>query len=175
MSDKDKLLQAFRAGLQNGYKQQRGMQKTDDIIEFIKSNWKFFSSTKAEVQKAAEAMGANGIEYSVDSLCDQLGVPENVFFKRSPVKDIGKAILNFRKSKLFELFLNCCKEKFGNEACVFVVAGKSSIVITNMQTRMENADLLCYIRSAGTVNDIHIFRADEAPTRLPTLFNHSED
>ena len=176
MSDRDKLVQAFREGLQKGYKQQRGLQKTDDIIDFIKTHWKFFCRSRSEVIDAANAMGTNGIKYSVDSLCDQLGVPGNVFFKRSPVKDIGRAVLNFRKSKLLEMFLNCCRPEMGDEACVFVVAGLSSIVITNMQTCLDNADLLCYIRSNDdTANDIHIFRADEAPMRLPTLFNHSED
>ena len=175
MSDRDKLVQAFKEGLQNGYKQQRGLQKTDDIIDFIKTHWKLFCRSRNEMMAAANAMGTNGIKYGVDSLCDQLAVPGNIFFKRSPVKDIGKAILNFRKSKLFEMFLGCCRPEFGNEACVFVVAGQSSIVITNMQTHLDNADLLCYIRSNGTANDIHIFRADEAPLRLPTHCNHSDE
>lgn len=170
------LLDEMAAAMRASMKTQRAQQKSEDIIDFIRSNWRFFCRSKGEMEEYVHSMGSNGVPYGVDSLCDMLGIPTNVFFKRSPVKDIGGAILDFRKSKLFELFTNCSLNMNSNShlACLFVVAGKKSIVITNMQTTVPDQGMVCYTPSSSGY-DIHIFKAEEAPLRLPNLFNHTED
>lgn len=176
MSDNSDLISVMNGMLEADWKRQKRLQKTDDIIEFIAANWRLFTCSRAQMKQAVDSLGMRGTTYSVDSLCDLLGVPPYVFFKRSPVKDVGAAILNFKRSKLYELFEKCSLSMNSNShlACLFVVAGTKSIVITNMQTTIPENGLVCYVPSASGY-DIHIFRADEAHLRLPNLFNPKED
>ena len=175
MADRKEMMEAMRARLKADYRQQANQQKSDDIIEFIKSNWKFFVSRRGEMTTAVQSLGTPGHPYSVDGLCDVLGVPTNVLFKRSPVKDVGAAILDFPNSQLWKLFMKC-SEAVGEEICLFVVAGTKSICITDMQTRMESGTMLIhFVPVVDSVQDIHIFKVKEAPERLPNLFNHEEN
>lgn len=175
MPDRREMMVAMRERMQANYRQQAKQQKSDDIIEFIKSNWKFFVSRRGEMTTAVQSLGTSGQPYSVDGLCDVLGVPTNVLFKRSPVKDIGAAMLDFPNSQLWKLFMKC-SEAVGSEICLFIVAGTKSICITDMQTRMEPGTMLIhFVPAIESVQDIHIFKAKEAPERLPNLFNHQED
>lgn len=176
MSNNAAAIMAMRESMQADYKRQKRMKKTDDIIEFIASNWKLFTGSRTQMKQAVDSLGHNGVPYSVDGLCDLLGVPDNVYFKRSPVKDIGAAILDFKHSKLMELLLKCTEAQNGKDVCMFVVAGKSSICITDMQTTMTPGMMLIHLVPAiEFVQDIHIFKAAEASERLPNLFNHAED
>lgn len=176
MTDRTALMQAMRDNLKANYRQQAKQQKSDDIIEFIKTNWKLFTASRGEMLTAVQSLGSNGIPYSVDGLCDALGIPDNVLFKRSPVKDIGAAILDFRKNKLWDIFQKCLEVRgvTQKEICLFVVAGKKSICITNMATSYGDLGMLCYL-PMGSENDIHIFKAADAPYRLPYLFKHEEN
>jgi hypothetical protein len=163
----------FMESVGEAYAQQKKLVKSDDIIDFIKTNWRFFCSNRNEMKNALDMLGVQ-VPYTVDALCDQLGIPSNVFFKRSPVKDVSGALLKFGDSKYMELFLKCCQNSDNGEACVFVVAGKHSIVITNMQTSFNPGELIMYYKSAGDHADIHIFPYADAPSRMPNLFYHNE-
>ena len=175
MTDRTALMQAMRDNLKANYRQQAKQQKSDDIIEFIKTNWKLFAASRGEMLTAVQSLGSNGIPYSVDGRCDVLGIPDNVLFKRSPVKDVGAAILDFKKNKLWDIFQKCLevRDVTQKEICLFVVAGLKSIAITNMQTQYTGS-MLCYLPMGGE-NDIHIFKAADAPYRLPYLFKHEEN
>lgn len=176
MSSRNEMIQTTIARIKRSYQQQAKQQKSDDIIEFIKTNWKLFTARRSEMAAAVQSLGSPGIPYSVDGLCDVLGIPTNVYFKRSPVKDIGAAILNFKSSKLMELFLKCTEAQNGNDVCMFVVAGKSSICVTDMQTNMEGGMMLIHLRPPiEFIQDIHIFTVADAPYRLPHLFQHDEE
>lgn len=161
--------EAFFNGLKEAVKQQRREQKSDDIIMFISSNWRIFSRQgKAGMNNAMEMLGRD-VPYKVDSLCDLLGIPDNVYFKRSPVADIGGALLNFPGSSLLKLFEACVAQSANREACLFVVAGQKSICITNMQTRFEEAVYDFFYRHPDY--EIHVFKAADAVHRLKNLFN----
>jgi hypothetical protein len=121
---------------------------------------------------AKEQLGRD-TTYSVDSLCDLLGIPTFVYFKRSPVADIGGALLDFGSSKLFELFNKCIAAQPSHEAVLFVVAGKKSLCITNMQTHFETTNY--DFRYWNDKTEIHVFKAADAQLRLPNLFNPKED
>lgn len=166
MDDKN----AFFEALHEGMKQQKKAQRSDDIITFITDNWKIFSpNNRGAMIEAYRSLGRD-VTYSVDSLCDALGIPSNVYFKRSPVADIGGAILNFENSSLLKLFDTCVEKSERGEVCLFIVAGTKSICITNMQTHFEEAVL--DIKFKRPESEIHIFKAKDASHRLRNLFNH---
>ena len=179
MTDRTALMQAMRDNLKANYRQQAKQQKSDDIIEFIKANWKLFTASRGEMLTAVQSLGSSGsFPYSVDGLCDTLGIPSNVYFKRSPVKDVGNAILDFPKTKLYEIFQKCKQAQEDNEynackyICLFVVAGKKSICITDFPIEYPSDDIICYLPAT---DDIHIFKAADAMYRLPHLFKHEEN
>lgn len=164
-------LKAFMSDIGEAYRKQKGIQKSDDIINFISTNWKLFVPTRSDMVTITSQLGGQ-IAYTVDALCDALGVPENVYFKRTPVVDIGGTLLNFEKSKLLDLFRKCREVSENGEACLFVVAGQKSICITNMQTQTETCNYDFWYRDDK--DEIHVFRAAEAQNRLPNLFNPKE-
>lgn len=175
MANGKEMMSAMKASIKANYRQQAKQQKSDDIIEFIKANWKLFTARRSEMAAAVQSLGSPGIPYSVDGLCDVLGIPDNVLFKRSPVKDVGNAVLNFPNTKLYEIFDKCYEARGQEEICLFIVAGKSSIVITNMPIQFPPDDMICYLPAGLGINDIQIFRAADAPYRLPHLFQHDEE
>ena len=177
MASNKEMMSKMMSSIKANYKQQAKQQKSDDIIEFIKSNWKLFTARRSDMVTAVQSLGSPGVPYSVDGLCDVLGIPSNVLFKRSPVKDVGNAILDFPKTKLFELFRKCIevRDVTDQEICLFVVAGLKSIVITNMSTSYCCGGMLCYFPMGSRENDIHIFKAADAPYRMPQLFKHDEE
>lgn len=176
MANGKEMMSAMKASIKANYRQQAKQQKSDDIIEFIKTNWKLFTARRSEMAAAVQSLGSPGIPYSVDGLCDVLGIPTNVYFKRSPVKDIGSAILGFQNNKLRDIFQKCLavQDATEKEICLFIVAGLKSICITNMATSYGDCGMLCYL-PMGFENDIHIFKVADAPYRLPQLFQHDEE
>ena len=163
-------LQGFLGDIGAAYKEEKRKQRSNDIIDFIAANWRFFTPTRSAMNAIVSQLGQQ-VPYTVDAFCDQLGIPSNVYFKRSPVADIGATLLDFEGSKLFELFQGCLKAH--REACLFVVAGKKSVVITNMQLHFETVRY--DFRYWDGDNEIHVFKASEAAERLPNLFNPKEN
>lgn len=162
----------FAALMKAEYKAQKQQQKSEDIIEFIRSNWPIFCAKRRDMDDAVEQLGVT-LPYSVDSLCSLLAMPADVWFKRSPVADITKAVLNFKDSAFHKLFEQCRNASTNGEACLFIVAGTQSLVITNMQTSIPDNCMVCYYKTPDeNENDIHIFKAKEANVRLATLFQN---
>ena len=164
-------LNNFMADMKAAYQQERRQQKSNDIIQFITDHWKLFARSKSEMFAVTRQLG-NQLPYTVDALCDALGLPTCVFFKRSPVKDVAGAILSFPGSSLLELFLKCKEVTSNKEACLVLVAGTKSIVITNMQTSFDNCQYDIWYRCDD--DEIHIFHIKDAALRLPKLFNPEE-
>jgi hypothetical protein len=92
-----------------------------------------------------------------------------VFFKRSPVKDIGGALLNFENSSMLKLFDECAALSDNGEACLFIVGGKHSICVTNMQT--DFAEAVCDLVCRRPDSEVHVFKATDAWHRLHNLFH----
>ena len=91
----DEMLALFRDGLREAKKQ----RKSDDILDFIKANWKLFTATRSQMQTLCEELEQRG-DLSVTALAEALGLPETVLFKKVKVVDTAKLVLNFRKSEL---------------------------------------------------------------------------
>lgn len=168
----DDARKAFMATIGDAWKQQKRLQRSDDILNWIAEHWRLFCSKKSDMNAAISQLGKT-VPYNVDSLCDLLGIPTYVYFKRSPVTDIGGTLLSFGKSKLLELFKKCREVQKNHEACLFVIAGQKSICITNMQTAFENCD--CDFWYKDDQDEIHVFKATEAGNRLPNLFTPEEN
>ena len=164
-------LDGFMSDMRAAYQQERRQQKSNDIIQFITEHWKLFARSRSEMSAVTSQLG-NQLPHTVDALCDALGLPTNVFFKRSPVKDVAAAILNFPSSQLLELFQKCKAVVKNGEACLVLVAGQKSIVITNMQTSFDNCKYDIWYRCDD--DEIHIFHIRDAAMRLPNLFTPKE-
>ena len=172
MTDLDR--DAFMDALSSAMRRQKREQKSDDIIEFLKAHWNWFFHRRRDMLQLLDGMGSQ-FPATVDAVCDQLGVPENVWFKRTPINEIKQLYLNFETSKARKLFINCVEKSRNHEACLFLVTGQSSMCITNMQTTFPPGRLICYHKSTGALPDIHLFKANELPIRLPNLFKRGED
>lgn len=166
-------LNGFFSDIQAGLKQQRAARKSDDIIEFIESHWRFFVSRRREMKEALAQLGTPQFPYTVDSLCDLLGIPDNVYFKRLKCADVGAEVLSFGTSKLLKTFEDCLAMGH-REVLLFAVAGKKSICVTNMQTSFAEGQFICYIKRGENDRDIHLFLADQAQERLPSLLTPTE-
>lgn len=164
-------IDSFMADMKAAYQQEKRQQKSNDIIQFIVDHWKLFARSRSEMSAVTRQLG-NQLPYTVDALCDALGLPTYLFFKRSPVKDVAGAILSVPGSSLLELFLKCKAVTSNGEACLVLVAGAKSIVITNMQTNFDNCQYDIWYRCND--DEIHIFHIKDAALRLPKLFNPGE-
>lgn len=166
MSDDPAAVMAAFKKVMAGEKRAR---KSDEIIDFITDNWQLFTATKKQMREAKSQLGTS-TDYSVDALCDLLGIPNNVFFKRSPVVDVSGALLDFANSKLMKLFIDCCAKSRG-VACLVLVAGTKSVCITNMQTAYPAGSMVMYYKPLDQdAPDIQIFGMNDAPNRLPRIF-----
>lgn len=112
-------------------------------------------------------------DYNLDAFCDLLGVPENVYFRKVKVVDTATTLLRFEKSALYKLFYDCKAAQKGREICLFAVSGEHTIIITDMQTRYVTGLVHQFYRDADD-HDIHIFKAADAPARMPSLFEHKQ-
>ena len=167
----DGFLEAFKQGLKEAKKQ----RKTDDILEFMKKNWKLFCSSKAEMDSLVDEMYQQG-GGSVDRLADMLGLPETVLFKKVKLVDTADMLLNLMKSPMYKLFLGQ-REKSPHLAhglCIFFVAGDHTLVMTDMSTERVPGLVHISIPDEDLGGSLEVFKASEAPLRLPRLFNHKE-
>ena len=164
--------QMFNA-LSKSMGKQKRQQRSDDIIDFITDHWYLFASSRAVVRDIKNRMGRD-FPYTVDSLCDQLSIPANIFFKRCTAMELRGLFINFMTSKLRTVFIQCAKQSPDGEVCLFLVAGKSSLCVTNMQTSFEPGMMITYYKSTGELPDIHMFRVEDLPRRLPRLIPDKE-
>ena len=165
----DKDREAFFSAITKAMSQQKREQKSDDIIDFLKNHWNWFFYRRRDMLELVEQMGSQ-FPATVDAFCDQLGVPDNVWFRRSVAADLRQLFATFDASKAKQIFMTCVEKSQNGEACLFLIAGKSSLCVTNMQTQFEPGRMICYYKSTGELPDIHVFKADELPIRLPNLF-----
>lgn len=168
-----KAREAFLADIGKQATRLRQEQKSNEIIKFIRKNWKLFCADRGLMENSIREMGIEGT-YSVDSLCDLVGVPDNVFFKKFKVVDNSVALLRFPKSKLFDAFQKCCQMVPSAECLMFAVAGDNTLIVTNMQTSYVEGKMHLFFKSLGVLPDIHIFSPADAKERIPQIFDHQE-
>lgn len=171
----DSLVSMFRKEIRAAEKQ----AKSDDILDFIKKNWKLFASSKRHVEDLCEELQQRG-DLSVTALAEALGIPDCVFFKKIKVVDTAKFMLRASRSPLLALFNKTVEERSqaGHatpELCLFLVAGEHSLVLTNMITRRVPGGCQLLLTSESGDSDIHVFGYTDAPARLPALFGNKED
>lgn len=145
-------------------------QKTDDIIRFIRATWKLWTDNRSDLELAISQLYRDE-DVSVEHLATLIGIPEGVFFKRVKQTDVARAILDFPKSDLFDVFLKCVDMRKSAEACLFAVTGKEALVITNMQTDYVPGKMHHFFKSMRNAKDIHLFMSAEAPERM-SMFRH---
>ena len=160
MSLKDDLLKLH----ENDKKQRR----SDDIVDWIRDNASRLRRSKHAVYDAERQLQQQGLDLTVDNLCDQLGLPDNLYFKRVVFEDNKLTLWNLPKSPLIDVFKRCRKHGGHKELAVVAVSGKHSMVATNMQVHLETAPIVCYIKDPE-VGDIYVFPAVELQERLPNL------
>ena len=150
--------------------QLKKQQKTDDIIHFIRDNWRLWTDDRGEMQLAVSQLYRDN-DVTVEHLAMLLGIPDGVYFKRVKQVDIARAVLDFPGSGLFDVFMKCIDMRKSAEACLFAVAGKQALVITNMQTDYIPGKMHHFFKSMRNAKDIHLFMATEAAERM-SMFRH---
>lgn len=125
----DALLAAFTEDVRRAARQ----RKSDDIIAFIKKNWRLFCATKTEMEQIVEELEGRG-ELTVTSLADALCIPEAVMFKKVKVVDTAELILRPRTSSLYKLFQKTLEQRAPSRLlCLFVVAGDHTLALSNLR------------------------------------------
>lgn len=169
----DSLVEMFRAGLKEARKQ----RKSDDILDFIRNNWKLFSKSRQELESVYDELEQRG-DLSVTAVAEALGLPDTLLFKKVKLVDTAKLVLQFESSSLYTLFMDqVARRTTGSrpaELCLVAVAGAHTMVVTNMPTRRVAGTVqLCKVMEDGT-NDVHVFSVRDAQVRMPGLFDHKE-
>ena len=163
-------LAAFRQNL----KEERKQRKSDEIISFIRNNWKLFSPSAAYMRGVCEELEQRG-ELTVSDLCDALDVPSCVMFKKVKAVDASSLLLNVRSSPIYKLYME--KAESADGLVLVVVAGERSLIVTDRRTEQVPGLVHVYVKgdeSAGT-RDINIFTVKDAQMRLPSIFRKEYD
>ena len=166
------MLTLFKQGLAESKKE----RKTNDILEYIRSHWSLFSSSKHHMDNLVEEMEQQQ-SVSLDLLADMLELPKSVLFMRTTKVETAKAFLHPLRSTLYKKFqkaveLKSAGKNYDVSLCIFFVAGDSTIIMTNMDTRTVEDKVHLFIGAKEGHRNVHIFKAADAPLRLPELFKH---
>lgn len=155
------MLDAFRAGLRKA----KAQRKSDDILMFMRKHWSLFCGSSRQMQLICEELEQRG-ELDPTNLGDALGLPENVLMKKVKAVNTAELLLNPAKHQLLKLFKETCK----GELVLIAVAGEHSVVLTNMQPEEVPGLVHIYVKGEGEGDTVHIFRAEDAGRRLPSIF-----
>lgn len=164
----DTMLQTFKSELAAAKKQ----RKTDDILDFMRSNWRLFCPSRSQLEIIWEELEQQG-NLNPTVLADALGVPDCVMFKKLKVVETAKAILKLPKSQLYKTFQSTKQKLNGRGLCLIAVAGEHTLVVTDLHTeRVPGLVHMEYITEEG--DTINVFPADDAPSRMPTIFKRED-
>lgn len=158
----------FRAGLRREARQ----RKSDDLVEFMRSEWRLFAPSRKAMDSLCEEL-AQRDDLSVDALCEALKVPEYVLFRKVKVAETARTLLRFATSESYKAF-NREREKARADhrapgLCLFLVAGDHTLVLTNL--RVEEVTGLLSVRMPEAVGlGVSVFPASDAPARMSWLF-----
>jgi hypothetical protein len=158
------LADQFREGLKQAVKE----RKSDDIVQFIRTNWKLFCSSRRRMEDVCEDLSQRD-DLNPTALADALGLPDCILFKKVKVVDTAKTLLRLKSSELYKTFTGLQRVKDGQETCLLVVAGGHTLVMTNMSTKLPPGYVDVRINDE---NDrcVSVFPAEDAPARLPLVF-----
>lgn len=158
------LADQFREGLRQAEKE----RKSDDIVQFMRTNWKLFCSSRRRMEDACEDLYQRD-DLNPTALAEALRLPECVLFKKVKVVDTAKTLLRLKSSDLYKTFTGLQRVKDGQDTCLLVVAGGHTLVMTNMATSLPPGYVDVRIKDE---NDrfVSVFPAEDAQARLPLVF-----
>ena len=158
------LAEQFKAGLRQAKKE----QKSDDIVQFMRDNWKLFCSSRKRMDNICEELEQQG-QLNPTALSAALDLDERILFKRVKIVDTADAMLNLPKSDLYKTFIGLDRVKNHKEACLIAVAGKFSSVLTDMATVLPEGTVELRMKESDG-RYITLFRVGDAARRMPALF-----
>jgi len=163
------LAEAFKAGLRAANR----AVKSDEIVEYVRRNWRYFSPTRRNMEELCQELSSRG-ELTVTGLADALGLPSEVVFKKAKLVDAANLVLKMQTSPLYRLFMDTLegrREKCqGARLCLVVVAGDRTLVMTDMPTRTVPGLTHLFVAFADG-EAVNVFPIEDAPLRLPSVFN----
>ena len=168
----DALLDAFA----NDVKESIKARKSEDILEFIRKNWRLFCATRQQMDMICEELVQRG-ELTVSALCDALCLPDHVVFKKAKVVDTAGLVMRPRTSALFKLYKRTLEQRAPSRLlCLIVVAGEHTVAISNLRaSKAAPGKVNMFITAEDEdMDDIHIIPYTDLAERYPTLFTHEE-
>ena len=173
MPSDGELLKLFKSGL----KAQARARASDDIVSFIRSHWRWFTWSRRHMEATCAELEQRGAVTPTE-LCDALGVPDCVVFRKAKVVDAAKLLLDVRGSEIVAAFREHVKSReaagLDRETCMVVVAGTTEarpLVVTNMSTETVPGLVHLFVAGADGRPEVSVFPAADAPLRMPNLFN----
>ena len=168
----DALLDVFA----NDVKESIKARKSEDILDFIRKNWKLFCTTRQQMDIIAEELSQRG-ELTVTNLCDALCLPDYVVFKKAKIVDTAGLVMRPKTSALYKLFKKTLEQRAPSRLlCLIVVAGEHTVAISNLRASKAapgKVNMSITAEEDGE-DDIHIIPYTDLQDRYPTLFIHEE-
>lgn len=163
------IVDKFKAEL----KQAKAQQKSDDIIQFIVDNCTMFGTSKADVKKVCDELSQYN-DLSVTALAEALYIPDYIVFMKAKVVDTAKLVLKFTTSSIYKSFVAELDKRrdmgMSKYLCLVLVAGRHSMVITNMNVCDYGGLVkLCLMSDLGR-DEINVFMFKDAAKRMPHVF-----
>ena len=152
-------------GLDDLKKKDSENSMVEDVITFIKKNWKYFCKSKVELYESLSSIGSM-FDYDIEGLCVALSIPEYVVFKKIKIKDSIKALLDFESSKVKKMFDEVSKTK--KYCCLIALAGEHTLVVTNLNVEYPanyRIEYYKYYDDKGNINTINIFKFKDSLSR----------
>lgn len=175
----DALLQMAQ-NIRKGMKSARE-RDSEGVLEWIIGNPRVLGVSRSRMSLLSEELRQHD-DLSVSSLCEALGLPECLLFRKAKLPDAAKLAMSPLASPLYRKFVKAVAERRKEsgkdcdpELCVIVVAGTRSMVITNLIPRTVPGLVHVYVPAEEGHEDIHIFPVADAAARLPRIFNKEND
>lgn len=167
----DALLEAFTTGRAERVKE----RKSQEVVDFLRANWKLFIATRSAMSMLCEELEQRG-ELNPDTLGDALGLPRNVYFRRTKMLEAGKFWMRPQSSAVMKsmyklLEKNLTPKGRQNDVYLFLASGARSLLLSNAEPMGGDGIIMAITENDNT---IYAMPAEDASKRYPGMFGRNE-
>jgi|BioPla2DNA2_1021312.scaffolds.fasta_scaffold01400_4 hypothetical protein len=161
-------LDALVASLRATTDAKRDLKNDEDIIEWVRANWRLFTKSRKDMYAAIDQMRNGAFTYDIDGLVMTLELPDGLFLRRLKSDEARKAVLKWDGSKAATIY-DAIEKDFPCPTVLFV-AGLSSIVVTRAGIKYPQGMQLSLIPGGDDARNLYIYPYDQATERQPNIF-----
>lgn len=168
------MADAFLEAFFSNAKEDMRARKDSEVVDFMRAHWKCFCESRARMSALCQELDGRN-DLSPEALSEALGL-HSVVFRRAKVAEAVGLLVDPCKSPLLRAYRRALGERAkaegstGVSLCMFIVAGRRSLVVTNMRPERVPGSACLRIDNDGD-EDISVFEAGQALKRLPGLFS----